>query len=147
VEARARELLLIERPCPGARGTRVRTMVPPPERSAICGVLSALVDGPSSAAALVALHDDVVLALSAVTTAPPPRKPLLSQPDAEDVSTLKRRARERPVPVLGVALAVELIYGPGSAGDAGDRVRAWRSLGEAPLDVVAREVGANPTSN
>ncbi len=147
VEARARELLLVERPCPGVRGTRVRTMAPPPERSAICGVLSALADGSSSAAALVALHDDVVLAFSSVTTVPPPRAVLLSQPDAEDVNALKRGARERPVPVLGVALAAELIYGLGAAGDAGDRVGAWRSLGEAPLDIVAREVGAKPTSN
>ena len=148
VEARARDLLFIERPCPGVRGTRVRTMAPPPERGAICGVLSALVEGSSSAAALVALHDDVVLAFSAVMTAPPSGMLLLSQPDADDVNALRRRARERPVPVLGVALAAELIYASGGAGGAAaDRLSAWRSLGEAPLDIVAREVGANPTSN
>ena len=44
----------------------------------------------------------------------------------------------RPVVVLGVALAAEILYG----GDGADeRLAAWRALGEAPLDVVARELG------
>jgi hypothetical protein len=48
-------------------------------------------------------------------------------------------ARERPVVVLGAALAAELVYGA----DARDeRLAAWRTLGEAPLDVVAREMAA-----
>jgi hypothetical protein len=135
--ARARELLLVERPCPAVRDSRVRSMAPPPERAAICGALNALADETTSAAALVALHDDVLLSFGAVMTAPPPRTGLLSQPDDDDVNVFKRRARERPVLVLGVALAAELLYGTDGADD---RLRAWRALGEAPLDIVAREI-------
>jgi len=55
------------------------------------------------------------------------------------VETLLRMARERPVVVLGVAFAAELLY----ADDGVEaRLAAWRALGEAPLDVVARELGA-----
>jgi hypothetical protein len=55
------------------------------------------------------------------------------------VEALLRMARERPVVVLGVALAAELLY----AEDGGEaRLATWRALGEAPLDVVARELGA-----
>ncbi|HTB75567.1 MAG TPA: hypothetical protein VK762_20090 [Polyangiaceae bacterium] len=136
IEARARQLLLVERPCPAVPGTRVRSMGPPPERAAICGILRALMEEPVQAAALVALHDDVLLAAAAVTSNPPPRTGLLSHPEDDMVDALRRAARERPVPAIGVGLAAELLYGtPGS--DA--RLRAWRELGEAPLDVVARE--------
>jgi hypothetical protein len=142
IEARARELLLVERPCPAVPGTRVRSMGPPPERAALCGALRALMEEPAQAAALVALHDDVILADAAVTASPPPRTGLLCHPDDDTVDALRRSARERPVPAIGVALAAELLYGS----DGGDeRLRAWRALGEAPLDVVAREIqGAKP---
>jgi hypothetical protein len=43
-----------------------------------------------------------------------------------------------------VAFAAELLFGegasPASADLVDDRLRAWRALGEAPLDVVAREL-------
>jgi hypothetical protein len=137
IEARARQLLLVERPCPAVPGTRVRSMGPPPERAAICGILRALMEEPVQAAALVALHDDVLLATAAVTSNPPPRTGLLSHPEDDLVDALRRAARERPVPAIGVGLAAELLYTtPGS--DA--RLRAWRELGEAPLDVVEREL-------
>ncbi len=138
IEAKARELLLVERPCPAVADTRVRAMAPPPERAAVCGALRALTDeGPP--AALLALHDDVLLSLAAVMPAPPARTGLLSHPDDDVVETLLRMARERPVVVLGVALAAELLY----ADDGVEaRLGAWRALGEAPLDVVARELAA-----
>jgi hypothetical protein len=137
IEARARQLLLVERPCPAVPGTRVRSMGPPPERAAICGILRALMEEPTQAAAVVALHDDVLLAEAAVTANPPPRTGLLSHPEDDRVDALRREARERPIPAIGVALAAEILYAaPGS--DA--RLRAWRELGEAPLDVVAREI-------
>lgn len=145
VEARARELLLVEGPCLPVPDSRVRSMAPSEERAAICGILRALAEEPSHAAALVALHDDVVLSFAAVV-AFPPRAQLLSRPEDEDAETLQRSARERPIPALGVALAAELLY-VGSGGDdtaghgADERLRAWRALGEAPLDVVARELG------
>jgi hypothetical protein len=139
IEARARQLLLVERPCPAVPGTRVRSMGPPPERAAICGILRALMEEPVQAAALVALHDDVLLATAAVTSNPPPRTGLLSHPEDDLVDALRRAARERPVPAIGVGLAAELLYATPGA-DA--RLRAWRELGEAPLDVVAREIAS-----
>jgi hypothetical protein len=138
VEARARQLLLVERPCPAVPGTRVRSMGPPPERAAICGAVRALTEEALASAALVALHDDVLLAAAAVTSSPPPRTGLLSHPEDDVVDDLRRMSRERPTVAIGVALAAEVLYAtPGS--DA--RLRAWRALGEAPLDVVARELG------
>jgi hypothetical protein len=137
IEARARELLLVERPCPAVPGTRVRSMGPPPERAAICGAVRALTEEAEPAAALVALHDDVLLAAAAVTASPPPRTGLLCHPDDDVVDALRRRSRERPVPAIGVALAAELLYGTDGV-DA--RLQSWRALGEAPLDVVAREL-------
>ncbi len=137
IEARARQLLLVERPCPAVPGTRVRSMGPPPERAAICGILRALMEEPVQSAALVALHDDILLVAAAVTANPPPRTGLLSHPEDDLVDALRRAARERPVPAIGVGLAAELLYATPGA-DA--RLRAWRELGEAPLDVVAREI-------
>ncbi|HEY5239964.1 MAG TPA: hypothetical protein VIJ22_00800 [Polyangiaceae bacterium] len=138
IEARARELLLTERPCPAVTDTRVRAMAPPPERAAVCGALRALSEE-AAPAGLVALHDDVLLSLAAVMPSPPARTGLLSHPEDDVVETLLRMARERPVVVLGVAFAAELLY----ADDGVEaRLAAWRALGEAPLDVVARELGA-----
>jgi hypothetical protein len=138
IEAKARELLLVERPCPAVADTRVRAMAPPPERAAVCGALRALTEE-GSPAARMALHDDVLLSLAAVMPAPPARTGLLSHPENDVVEALLRMARERPVVVLGVALAAELLY----AEDGGEaRLATWRALGEAPLDVVARELGA-----
>jgi hypothetical protein len=136
--SRAREMLLSEAPCPAVAGTRVRSMAPPPERSAVCGALHALSEEGDAAATLAALHDDVILALAATTT-PPPRTRLLSKPDDDVVDTLERAARERPIVALGVALAAEIIFAPGSSDV---RIRTWRALGDTPLDVMAREVEA-----
>jgi hypothetical protein len=136
IEARARELLMVERPCPAVSDTRVRAMAPPPERAAVCGALRVLTEE-TAPAALVTLHDDVLLALAAVMPAPPPRTRLLSHPEDDAVDALQRLARERPVVVLGVALTAEILYAEDGAGE---RLAAWRALGEVPLDVAAREV-------
>jgi hypothetical protein len=116
-------------------------MLPPPERAAICGALRALTDEPSQAAALVALHDDVLLATATVVPSPPLRTRLLSRAEDDDFDVLERAARERPIVVLGVALAAELLYGGDGTG-ADERLAAWRALGDAPLDVVDRELAA-----
>jgi hypothetical protein len=137
IEGRARELIFVERPCPVVPDSRVRSMAPPPERAAICGALRALTEEVSPVAALVALHDDVLLAFAAVAPTPPPRTRLLSRAENDAVDSFERMARERPVVVLGVALAAELLYGSGRNDE---RLQAWRALGEAPLDVVAREL-------
>jgi hypothetical protein len=137
LEARARDLLLVERPCPSVQDTRVRSMAPPPEREAICGALRALTEEPLPGAAIVALHDDVLLSFAAVMSSPPLHTGLMSHPDDADIEALERRARERPVMALGVSLAAEILF-TGEGVD--ERLRAWRALGEAPLDVVAREI-------
>jgi hypothetical protein len=140
IEARAREILMVERPCPAVTDTRVRAMAPPPERAAVCGLLHVLTEE-SLPVALVTLHDDVLLSLAAVMTGPPARTGLLSHPEDDDVDALQRLARERPVVVLGVALAAELL----EAGDGTDqRLAAWRALGEVPLDIAARELSRIP---
>jgi hypothetical protein len=137
VLSRARELLLVEKPCPTVPDSRVRSMAPPPERAVICGALRAFAEEASSAAALVALHDDVLFSFASVVSSPPTHTRLLSHPEDDEVMALQRRARERPVPALGVAFAAELLY---AKGDPAPRLRAWRALGEAPLDIVAREL-------
>jgi hypothetical protein len=137
-EQRARELLMAEGPCPAVPDSPVRTMGPPPERAASCGVLRALSEEEHQGAVLLALHDDVLLAQAAVVNAPPPRTEMLSHPADDVVDALERMARERPVVALGAALAVEIVFaGPASPAA---RAKAWRELGEAPLDVVAREL-------
>jgi hypothetical protein len=140
IEARARELLFVEARCPVDAGTRVGAVAPPPERALVCGVVQALAEEPLPGAALVALHDEVLLGLAAVTTSPPPRTKLLSHLDDDAVDAFRREARERPVAFIGVLLAAGLLFGPGADPEA--RLKAWRALGDAPLDLVAREVGA-----
>ncbi len=139
IEARARQLLFAEGRCPAPPASRVRAAAPPPERAAVCGLLAALGDESSRGAAVVALHDDVLLALAAVDRAPPPRTALLCKPDDDRVDALRRLARERPVVALGLALAAEILYGDGAPA-ADQRTAAWLALGEAPLDIVEREV-------
>ncbi len=138
VEDRARELLFVDARCPCGPGTRVGAIGPPPERAKICGVLRALSEEPHPGTAIIALHDEVLLALAAATTSPPPRTLLLCHPDDDAVDAFRREARERPVPFIGVLLAAELLFGPGA--DTNARLRAWTALGDAPLDIVAREL-------
>jgi hypothetical protein len=140
IEARARALLFSENPCQKVPGSRVRSTAPPPERGAVCGIVRALAE--ENAPAIVALHDDILLAIAAVDRAPPPRTGLLSKPENEVVDSLRRTARERPVVALGIALAAEILYPDSDAAVAHARLTAWRALGEAPLDIVARELAA-----
>ena len=134
--SRARELLFVEGLCPASADCRLGSMAPPPERAAVCGALRALGDDGTRVAALVALHDDVILSFASVTASTPPRTKLLSRPTDEDFDSIQRMARERPVLALGPAFAAEILQG--SEG----RLAAWRTLGDAPLDIVARELGA-----
>lgn len=137
VAARARPLLFVTAPCAAPPRTRVRASEPPPERAAICGAVRKLAESGDATAALFVLHDDVLLALAAVTTSPPPRTALLSKPEDDRVDDIRRDARERPAVALGLALAAEMIYG---GHDPAARIAAWNALGDAPLDVVAREL-------
>jgi hypothetical protein len=135
----ARELLFAGSSCPPVADSPVRSMAPPPERAAVCGALRALSERGTRLAAVVALHDEVQLSLAAVTSATPPRTSLISRPADEDVDSLRRMARERPAVALGPGLAAQIAFAQGVS-DA--RIAAWRDLGEVPLDVMARELGA-----
>lgn len=135
----ARELLFATAGCPQVTDSPVRSMAPPPERGAVCGALRALSEHGTRLAAVIALHDEVQLSLAAVTSATPPRTSLMCHPADEDVDALRRMARERPAVALAPALAAQIAFGPGVS-DA--RIAAWRDLGEVPLDVLARELGA-----
>jgi len=136
IEDRARGLLFVDAKCPVVAGTRVGAIAPPPERALACGAVRALAEEPTPAAAVVALHDEVLLALSAVTMSPPPRTRLLCHPDDDAVDGFRREARQRPVPFIALMLAAELLFAPGA--DEEGRLRAWSALGDAPLDIVAR---------
>jgi hypothetical protein len=141
-EARARELLFVEGKCPVGPGTRVGAIAPPPERALSCGAVRALTEEPMPGAAIVALHDEVLLALAAASTSPPPRTRMLCHPDDDAVDAARREARERPVRFIAVLLAAELLFAPGV--DPGPRLAAWRALGDAPFDIVAREFAVPP---
>ena len=137
VEARARELLLVERPCPAVPGSPGTSDEPSARAGRDLRRAPGADEEAAPSAALVALHDDLLLADAAVTAAPPPRTGLLSHPEDDVVDALRRTARERPVLVIGVALAAELLYGEDGSEA---RLRAWRALGEAPLDIVAHGI-------
>lgn len=136
---KARELLYVEGACPPVVDSPVRSMPPPPERAAVCGALRALSDATTQLAEVIALHDEVQLSLAAITSAPPPRTTLLCEPANEDVDSLRRMARVRPAVALGPVLAAQIVLGRGVRAT---RIGAWRDLGEVPLDVMARELGA-----
>lgn len=136
LEARARGLLLGADSCPCESETRIGCMGPSPERRGICAILRALTEVPERTAALIALHDDVVIARTVLRANVAVRTSLLSRPPAELVDQLLDTARTSPVFVLGIALATELLY----ASDGSDaRIACWRRLGDVPLDIAARE--------
>jgi gamma-glutamyl:cysteine ligase YbdK (ATP-grasp superfamily) len=132
-------------------------MAPPSERAPICGALHALRDASddvSRAAALVALHDATVVALWAVALhadgATPDRAmtsahPFFgAQPDRE--ARLVRFAEANPVAAIGAGLAAELLSretsGEAKSADTATASKRWLSFGDAPLDVIEREVFA-----
>lgn len=136
------------------RGSRLRSMAPPPERAPACKLREAVAAASNEAArrcALLVLHDHVVVAQWAIdvargtatigkTTAE--HRPL-SRPTPELAARWERLAIARPATAIGAGLAAGILYGRGDGGgDIGARARAWSELGEVPLDIVARELGA-----
>ena len=122
----------------------------PPERAAICGALQALQgarEPGARAAVLVALHDEVVVGLwalalhaegagpeHAIATAHPFYG---AQPERE--ARLVRFAEANPIAAIGTGLAAELLSRGGAEGLGGVTER-WLTFGEAPLDVIEREL-------
>ena len=98
VEARARKLPIGRATVSdGHGGSRAIDGPPPPNGRPSAEALRALAEEVPPSAALVALHDDLLFADAAITTAPPPRTGLLSHPEDDVVDALRQRtARERP---------------------------------------------------
>jgi hypothetical protein len=148
-DARAGSHLLDAGSCGEVTGSPVRSSAPP-ERAPLCAVLQAL-RYPRSApgvAALVGLADDVTLAIWAIEIDGDGRDPyrvvsahpLLSQLPPELEGPLMRTVATRPLLPLGVALMARLLTTPGPE-ERSSRVARWLAFGDAPLDVVAHELG------
>ena len=131
----------------------VRALVPPPERAAICGALRS-VEGADAddarLAALAAMDLEVTTALWALDVhsagVDPDRaqertRPLFPLPPEREVRVL-RLAVARPVVALGAGLAVELLlrHAGSDVSDLRAPARRWLAFGDAPLDVIERDV-------
>ncbi len=148
----ATEILLVEGACDGRGGpSLVRTVAPPPERSPVCGALRAIADanGPTEdLAALIAVHDAVVLSQWALAIhvdhrdaeQAPEGHSLLGDVPPERVAHLIRFAAARPVACLAVARMASLLDAEGAEGRKA-RAKWWLEFGDAPLDLVEKEMG------
>ena len=156
VAKRAEALTLAPGKCDASPSeSRVRAMAPPSERAAICGSLRALhdaADDAGRAAALVALHDATVVALWALALhqeGVSPEGAIASahpffgaQPERE--ARLLRFAEANPVAAIGTGVAAELLTRTGTLEGAMAASRQWLAFGDAPLDVVERELFPRP---
>ena len=151
--ARAAGLLVAEpavchppRPIP----SRVRALASPSERSFRCGLLGRVIAAKTAddeLDVLTAMHTATVVGAWAVmlargadrSTLPlaAPKSLAFLAPDAE--ARLLRLATTRPVMAIEHALAVEWLMRQGLA-QASLRAQAWQSFGDAPLDVIEREL-------
>jgi hypothetical protein len=151
VAKRAEGLTFAEGSCGGDPAeSRVRALAPPPERAPICGALRALAgekDAASRAAAWVALHDEVVVALWAFAVHEEGRTLAQARGEAhpyfgvepEREGRLVRFAEVRPVAAIGAGLAAEIVVRTQAA-------ERWLAFGDAPLDVVERELAVSRAS-
>ncbi len=143
-----------------ATASPLRALEPSTERAAICNLLHALRDvhdDRARAAALVALHDATVVALWALALhadgASPERAVASAHPffgaQPEREARLVRFAEARPVAAIGAGLAAELLTrerarrASATAADLRATSKRWLTFGDAPLDVVEREVFAS----
>jgi hypothetical protein len=148
----AEGLLLAEGACDAEDATsRVRLFAPPPERAVVCGSLRAIAHARSdaeSAALLVAMHDAVAIATWAMAIHVDPVDPdlapqgrfLLGEVAPEGTGRLVRFAAARPIACIAAARMAALL-GAGGAIERQARARRWLAFGDAPLDIVAREMG------
>ena len=131
----------------------VRALVPPPERAAICGALRSLAEADADdarVAALAAMDLEVTTALWALAVhaagVDPDRaqertRPLFPLPPEREMRVL-RLAVARPVVALGAGLAAEILLRHAGADgtDLRGPARRWLAFGDAPLDVIERDV-------
>jgi hypothetical protein len=133
--------VLVDGTCGGSQG--VRAFGPPPERAPICGLLQALAFGDVSS-----LADDVTVALWALAIHGEGLDPkraaekyrLASGVPFDREARLVRRAVVRPVSVLGVGWAITLLVRENKPQF--DLAKRWLAFGDAPLDVIAAELGS-----
>lgn len=129
-------------------GSRIRSMAPPPERSAACRLrrlASAEADDASRAVALIVLHDhatvarwalDVARGAATIAQTTAKHRPL-SSPGPDVIAKWERIALAQPIAAIGGGYAAGLLYG---TGDVAARAKAWSDLGEVPLDIAEREL-------
>ena len=139
----AARALLATTACPVVADSRVRSAKPPPEREAICGALT-LLDGAwataERAAILMAMHDATVAAQAALHVGKA-RHEYLAHLESDAQAALETVVTARPLVPLGVALAAELLTrGSRDPAKMRERLTRWLAFGDAPLDVVEREL-------
>lgn len=133
-------------------GSRLRRAYPPPERAGGCALVQRVATAHGEREALAAwlvLHDHVAVALWALA-----RRATGSQPDPavtsqrllgaiapEARARLARLAAVRATEAVLAGLAAEMLARRGPD-DAGAVAAAWAAFGDAPLDIVEREVMA-----
>lgn len=148
LERKAGTLLLGDGACRfdvPAEAVGVRSVGPPPERLAGCHLVRQVMAARSPEDELLALyiiHDHLALARWAIGgVASPDRSPhpWAGSVPMEREERLSRAARSRPVAALGAGLMAELLWAAGPAGVRGV-AQAWSEFGDAPLDVVEREI-------
>ncbi len=131
-------------------GSRVRSMAAPQEREPGCHLrhlVSQAEDASARAIALAAMHDHVVVAQWALevargtaTIAEAQGRFRLLVPVLPDTrARYERFALARPVAALGAGEAARILL---TGDDPRARATAWSSLGDVPLDVARRELGA-----
>ena len=102
-------------------------------------------------AALVALHDETVVALWALALhadgLTPDRAIAAAHPffgaQPEREARLVRFAEARPVAAIGAGLAADFLTRTRNADDARATSGRWLSFGDAPLDIVERELSTS----
>ena len=132
----------------------MRLLAPPPERAWACAAVHAAARGDTETeelTSLVVLHDLVCIgawSLDLHTEMRDPdgarkRSPLLSRVDDARSALLLREAATHPVGPIGGAATIVLLLAAGPA-HLRERALLWRDFGDAPLDVVMREVFQAP---
>ncbi len=152
-ERAAEQLLFTASRC-GAAGipSQMRRALPSPERALVCASVRAVADARNDTdalAALIALHDEMSVALWAIAmgslgmdgdTAQRSYKLMSATPPERSVRWV-RLAAVRPATAIGAGLGAEMLARRGVS-EAPRIARAWGAFGDAPLDIVEREVMA-----
>jgi hypothetical protein len=124
------------------QGSFVRAMGPPPERLALCARVRAVAEARrdlDDLVAIVTLHDDVALARAAIALRVKKKIDMRLASIGPGEDALLRAVATRPVSFVLRGLAAELLARAGPS-RMKDRARAWLAFGDAPIDVIEREL-------